>query len=181
MFIVTPQDITAQVGEDIEFECITNTGSDVQWERIGHMSLPISSSILNNGALKITKIEEYFGGTYCCSNGNLSTMVTLKVVGMLTIDSIECVGIYCVYAVGVYNYNFVVLITVSIYTCVHPSVHVHVCVYMYVSASVCMCFSTCTFCDIITLLCGLCNYMYVCTCTFRHQCVCVSLHVCSVI
>ena len=82
MFVVTPQDITAQVGEDIEFECITNTGSDVQWERIGDMSLPISSSILNNGALKITKIEEYFGGTYRCFNGNLSTTATLKVVGM---------------------------------------------------------------------------------------------------
>ena len=81
-FIVTPQDITAQVGEDIEFECITNTGSDVQWERIGDMSLPISSSILNNGALKITKIEEYFGGTYRCFNGNLSTTATLNVVGM---------------------------------------------------------------------------------------------------
>ena len=81
-FIVTPANVTARLGETAEFECAVNTGEQVQWEWVGHASLPLSV-IQENGALLLIQVgEEQNGGVFRCRAEEMVAEAHLSVVGM---------------------------------------------------------------------------------------------------
>ncbi len=86
MFAVVPQNITVQIGGMAELECADTIGTAVQWEWVGHASLPLSIVKDNGALLIIVTTEEYNGGVFRCSISNTTHFITadahLTVIGM---------------------------------------------------------------------------------------------------
>ena len=76
---ISPSDIMAVEGEQVELECASNAGAgSVTWE-----PLPPSASILQpSGFLRFSSVTAENSGVYSCSVGGSTVSATLTVQGM---------------------------------------------------------------------------------------------------
>lgn len=92
MFVVTPTNKTVELGGSFELECADNIGSYVQWEWIGHASLPLSFIGLN-GALQVVNVAEGLnGGVLRCLAGGIVADAHITVVGTKLDATLEGCG-----------------------------------------------------------------------------------------
>ena len=78
-----PSDVTALKGDNVSLWCVADSGEPVNWEHVGHDSLPPSAKVLPSDLLVLERVGSSEEGVYRCSVGDASVDATVTVVGKM--------------------------------------------------------------------------------------------------